>query len=326
MKSNPSSRKTSRGFTLAELLVAMTITILLVLLTLTITGTAMDAWRDARTEIRAAGQAKAMLNALGRDLESMISRLGNNRTQWLVATTNPTPPGPGDNASPNASRLVFFTTASDRYDGNAGSQERQNGGGGANRNADRGGDVSAVSYQLDYVDPIAGSNNQRFSTFVLYRKLLEPDFTYQRSLIPDGTNANATASNLIGDFDASAGNNNLADMVCENVYDFTATFVINFRDATGVQRTVRRPVMGGQAGGDILNSFAITGAGLEPNQRPNSEIAGGRIASVELAITVLSDEAVERMKRVPFRSASEKQQFLEKHSYRYTRSVIIPQS
>ena len=43
-----------RGFTLAELLVAMTITLILVTLTITITGTAIDAWRGARTEIRAA--------------------------------------------------------------------------------------------------------------------------------------------------------------------------------------------------------------------------------------------------------------------------------
>ncbi|MDB4620218.1 prepilin-type N-terminal cleavage/methylation domain-containing protein, partial [Akkermansiaceae bacterium] len=53
-----------KGFTLAELLVAMAITVVLVSLTVVITGSALDAWRGARNEIRAARQAKIMLDAL----------------------------------------------------------------------------------------------------------------------------------------------------------------------------------------------------------------------------------------------------------------------
>ena len=318
MKLPYQSRKSQKGFTLAELLVAMSVTLILVMLTLTITGTAMDSWRAARTEIRAAGQAKTMLNAIGRDLESMVSRLGNNRNQWLLATTNPGNLGPASSPSPNASRLVFFTSAADRYDGNAGSKERQGGGNGGNRNADLGGDVSVVSYELDFVEPIFGSSNQLFSTFVLYRNLLEPNETYP--------NAGLWSDNIAQGFDNASRPNDLADMVCENVYDFTATFVVNYRGVDGQLQTARLPVMSSAGGDRVLRSFAITGAGLEPNQRTGSEFAGGRIASVELSITVLSDEGISILKRTPFRSPAERAQFLEKHSYRYTRSVIIPQN
>ena len=318
MKLPYQSRKSQKGFTLAELLVAMSVTLILVMLTLTITGTAMDSWRAARTEIRAAGQAKTMLNAIGRDLESMVSRLGNNRNQWLLATTNPGNLGPASSPSPNASRLVFFTSAADRYDGNAGSRERQGGGNGGNRNADLGGDVSVVSYELDFVEPIFGSSNQLFSTFVLYRNLLEPNETYP--------NAGLWSDNIAQGFDNASRPNDLADLVCENVYDFTATFVVNYRGVDGQLQTARLPVMSSAGGDRVLRSFAITGAGLEPNQRTGSEFAGGRIASVELSITVLSDEGISILKRTPFRSPAERAQFLEKHSYRYTRSVIIPQN
>ena len=318
MKLPHQSRKSQKGFTLAELLVAMSVTLILVMLTLTITGTAMDSWRAARTEIRAAGQAKTMLNAIGRDLESMVSRLGNNRNQWLLATTNPGNLGPASSPSPNASRLVFFTSAADRYDGNAGSRERQGGGNGGNRNADLGGDVSVVSYDLDFVEPIFGSSNQLFSTFVLYRNLLEPNETYP--------NAGLWSDNIALGFDNASRPNDLADLVCENIYDFTATFVVNYRGVDGQLQTARLPVMSSAGGDRVLRSFAITGAGLEPNQRTGSEFSGGRIASVELSITVLSDEGISILKRTPFRSPAERAQFLEKHSYRYTRSVIIPQN
>ena len=321
MKNHPQSRSRSKGFTLAELLVAMAVTLILVMLTLTITGTAMDSWRAARTEIRAAGQAKFMLNALGRDLESMVSRLGNNRSQWLVATTNQAQLGPRSAPSPNASRLVFFTTAADRYDGNAGSMDQPSGANNANANngaTDLGGDISAVSYELDFAEPIFGAQNPVFSTFVLYRNLMEPNVTYNSQVLG--------AVNLEQAFNNQAGPNDLTDLVCENVYDFTVTFVVTYRGIDGFPRTTRLPVMSTAGGDRVLRSFAITGSGLEPDQRPGSEFSGGRIAAVELSITVLSDQGIEIMKRTPTFRGPEKAQFLEKHSYRYSRSVRIPQS
>ncbi len=310
---NNSSR--SKGFTLAELLVAMTITIVLVSLTIVITGSAIDAWKGARTEIRAAGQAKIMLNALGRDLESMVIRQGNNESQWLIASSDVDDIGPEAESSPNAARLVFYTAASDRYDGNAGSREKV-GANSANRDADKGGDVSVVSYQLDFADPVWGDQSENFSTFVLYRKLLNPDETY---------NGVASTDDLEQTFDTRGGDNNLADLMCENVYEFTVTFVVKYRNTQGENATASIPIMSSGSGQNVMKRFAINGTGLAPNLNTKSQFSGGRVAAVELAITVLSDEGVSILKKSPFDNQIEKAKFLEENSYRYTRSVSIPQ-
>ena len=305
----------AKGFTLAELLVAMTITIVLVSLTIVITGSAIDAWKGARTEIRAAGQAKTMLSALGRDLESIIIRQGNNDSQWLLATSENEGIGPEAESSPNAARLIFYTAASDRYDGNAGSRERV-GGNVGDRDADRGGDVSVVSYQLDFADPVWGDQSENFSTFVLYRKLLNPDETY---------NGVSSTDDLEQTFDIRGGGNDLADLMCENVYEFTVTFIINYRDRSGENATVSIPVMSSGGGGNVMNKFAINGSGLAPNLNTRSEFSAGRVAAVELAITVLSDEGVAILKKSPFQNRVDKAKFLEENAYRYTRSVSISQ-
>ncbi|MEJ6582341.1 MAG: type II secretion system protein [Akkermansiaceae bacterium] len=295
----------AKGFTLAELLVAMTITIVLVTLTVIITGSAIDAWKGARSEVRAAGQAKAMLNALGRDLEALVSRTGTD-SEWLYASAQDEMIGPDGESSPNAARMYFFTAASDRYDGNAGDLTK-----------DEGGDISAVGYELDYLDPVFGDDSEEFSTFVLYRKLLDPDETFNGKLI--GT------SELKQDFAVQAGVNELEDFICENVYEFTVVFVIEYKDTNREVKTVKVPVLADPGAKDVVKSFKVTGAGLEPNENPNSEYRGGRIVSIELSITVLSDEGIRILRKSPFRSDDVKNKFIEKNGYRYTRSIAIPQ-
>jgi len=309
------TRLRAKGFTLAELLVAMTITVVLVSLTMIITGSAIDAWKGARTEIRAAGQAKVMLSALGRDLESIVIRQGNNDTQWLLASSKEDNIGPEGQPSPNAGRITFFTAAADRYDGNAGSQEKLSGGA-ANRNADKGGDVSSVSYQLDYADPVWGDQSDRFSTFVLYRKLLNPDETYAGV---------SSTDDLETTFDSRGGTNDLADLMCENVYEFTVSFVVAYRDNRDELTSVTIPVMSTSSGKDVVRSFAINGGGLAPNENSRSEFAGGKVTTVELGITVLSDEGVAILKKNPFKNPVDKAKFIEEQGYRYTRTVAMPQ-
>lgn len=316
MKKLSSPDHCKKGFTLAELLVAMTITIVLVSLTVVITGSAIDAWKGARTEIRAAGQAKIMLNSIGRDLESLVYRQGTNDSQWLIASSRNQDVGPQNEASPNAARLTFFTAAADRYNGNAGSREKIQGDAAIDRTADEGGDVCAVSYQLDFADPVWGDPSEQFSTFVLYRKLLDPRETY------DGVTG---TKDLEQTFDTRGGANELADLMCENVYEFTVTFVVSYRDNTGNNKTVKVPVMSTNAGKEVVKSFAINGTGLAPNENTKSEYVGGRISAVELSITVLSDEGIAILKKSPFKSPIDKAKFIEEKGFRYTRSVSIPQ-
>lgn len=305
MKKTFSSSSATKGFTLAELLVAMTVTIVLVTLTVVITGSAIDAWKDARTEIRAAGQAKLMLNALGRDLESMITRRGSE-AEWLYASAEDRQIGPKNETSPNAARAYFFTAAADRYDGNAGDSNR-----------DLGGDISAVGYELDYVDPVFGDRAEQYSTFVLYRKLLDPSETFNSKLIGTET--------LEVDFRAQAGQNELRHFICENVYEFTMIFAIEYRDGDGKTKTVKVPVLSNPGPRNTVKEFVISGGGLEPNKNRNSEYRGGRIRSVELSITVLSEEGIRLLRKIQFRDEEARKEFIEKNGFRYTRSVAIPQ-
>jgi len=62
------SSKPFKGFTILELMVAMTITAIIVGVLVTITGTAIDTWNRSRNELRAARQAEAMISAMSRDL------------------------------------------------------------------------------------------------------------------------------------------------------------------------------------------------------------------------------------------------------------------
>lgn len=295
----------ARGFTLAELLVAMTVTIVLVTLTVIITGSAIDAWQSARAEIRAAGQAKLMLNALGRDLEAMIVRQGAD-SEWLFASAEDQRVGPENETSPNAARLYFFTAASDRYDGNAGDNTQ-----------DLGGDISAVGYELDYVDPVFGDRADEYSTFVLYRKLLDPDETFRGKLI--GTDQ------LESEFQGQAGNNELRHFICENVYEFTVIFLVEYRDDQGKTQTVKIPVLSNPGPKNTFKEFVINGGGLEPNKNKNSEFRNGRVRSVELSITVLSEEGLRILRKIQFRNEEARKEFIEENGYRYTRSVSIPQ-
>ncbi len=306
-----------RGFTLVELLVAMAVTLVLVSLTVVITRAALDTWRKARTEIRAAGQARIILNALGRDLESMVSRVGNNESQWLIVNSEQSKIGPSGGESPNAARITFFTGAPDRYNGNVGPKGQR--GSQAEGNRDNGGDVCAVSYQLKYGDPVWGDGDEKFSTFVLYRKLLNPDETY---------NGVTGSDDLVKTFDAVSARADLADLICENVYELTVTFVVEYsktENGDPVTRTVNLPVMSTRVGSDVVKSFALTGRGIVPNGDSKTDFLAGRIKAVEMAISVISDEGLRILKRRNFGNDEERARFLEENSFRYTKSVTVPQ-
>src|SRR5210317_2221898 len=105
-----------KGFTLAELLVAMGITAIILTLLVSVTAVALDGWRISRNKVRASRQAKAALDQMGRDFESMVVRSGNN-FEWFYSESESNPPGPADNESPNAARILMFSAATDRYDG-----------------------------------------------------------------------------------------------------------------------------------------------------------------------------------------------------------------
>ena len=295
-----------KGFTLVELMVAMAITTVMVTILISITSMALDSWNRSRAEVRAARQAQAMTEIMARDFEAMVTRSGNN-FEWLVASAGDRV-GTGSSQSPNSADLIFFTAATDRYDGAIGSS------------TDLGGDISAVGYSLRYKDPMSdtGGTGAPFPTFVLYRKLVNPDETFQNLL---GQEDLKTAfSSYQADLD------NMSNFVCENIHQFSVTFHVEYNqlDSTGLPRGATPRVMKRSRPFTLVQGesteIRLRGDGMEAVPA-NSDIGvNSRITAVELSITVLTDNAVDSIRN----NQNVPEAFIARNSFQYSKRVEIP--
>lgn len=311
MKTHFQNVRRRAGFTLLELMVAMGITAIIVTVLVTITGIATDTWTSSRAEIRAARQAKAMLDTMADDFQSLVSRRGNN-FEWLVAET-----GGGQNPMPTVVRagggsqtpaeITFLTAATDRYAGQVGGDF-----------PDNNGDISCVSYRLRYQDPITGQQDADTSTFVLYRRLVNPDETFQNLLGQE---------DLAASFQSYEGSiDEQANFICENVHQFTMTFHVEVTPDSGGDssaaeppRTVRVTMSSNNPG-----NFQLTGTGIETSLTASGassdELESGRLKAVELSISVLSDAGVTRMQAGDGLSEDD----YARHVRHYSRVVDVP--
>jgi len=305
----PVSSKRRGGFTLIELLVAMAITTVIVTVLVSITGVALDTWQRGRAEIRASRQAKSMLDTMAKDFESLVSRRGNT-FEWLFTKVDTDLPGSTANPSSNAAELIFFTAATDRYLGKIGTAD------------DMGGDVSCVGYQLKWQDPVKGTEEDNSSTFVLYRLLVDPDDTFKDLLgKEDLESAFSTYSSKVSEVE---------NFVCENVYQFTMTYVIEVTQQSGsTTTTVPVRVTLGETGagkelqllGNGIVTDAATGS-LKPSVTAD-ELKAGRLTGVEIGITVLSDAAVIRLGTTGLNDEV-REKILAQESFQYSRVVELP--
>jgi hypothetical protein len=74
-------------------------------------------------------------------------------------------------------------------------------------------------------------------------------------------------------------------------------------------------------GGAGVKEFIIGGNGLKLNPADES-IASGRVVSVDLAITVLSDFGMQLAERAKNMAP---ERLITEHGYHYTKSVMVPQ-
>jgi hypothetical protein len=287
-----------------ELMVAMAITTIIVTVLVSITSIALETWNRSRSELRASRQAKSMIDIMARDFEALVTRRGNPN-EWLSAVTDISGTQANGNRleSTNAAKLIFFTAATDRYNGEIG------------KPADLGGDVSCVGYQLDYKDPIALSGpSSGFETFVLSRLLVNPDKTF---------------ADLLGKTDLKSAFSSYAtqlsdpgNFVCENIYQFTLTFHVQVTDSTqNPPRVTNVPVTLGKS---ATQGFRILGTGIVTDPvSANPLVPSGRLTAVEISTTVISDFGVDQIKRRAF-TGNQQAEFLAKNSYQYTKLVQLP--
>ena len=304
-----------RGFTLMELMVAMAITTIIVTVLVSITSIALDTWNRSRSELRASRQAKAMIDTMARDFEAMVTRRQNSN-EWLSAVTE-VPVGKMEIG--NASKLIFFTAATDRYNGEQAGKDLIAG----NSDDPPGGDVSCVAYGLEYKDPI-GSADSGFETFVLNRLLVNPDETFEKLLGKTDLEAELPK--------CAVKLNDLTNFVCENIYQFTITFHVQVSRASSssppVTTLINVPVrLGKTNSGETTDTFKIKGTGIESGFAGGTvtaaELKNGRIGAVEISATVISDFGIDQLKRRTL-SSSQQADFLAKNSYQYTKLVQLP--
>lgn len=303
-------RRSARGFTLAELMVAMAITVILLTLLVSVTGVALDGWRISRNKVRASRQAKASLDQMSRDFEAMVVRTGSN-FEWLYTETDPDEPGPADNESPNAARILMFSAVTDRYEGDVEGQK------------DKGGDVTGLNYKLLYKDPITDGYDDKFNVFALYRNLVDPDETFENLLEHDPVNPK-DLNTKFKRYEANIGNS--SNFVCENIFELTVVFTVEYTELDRgrlVTRIERIPII--STGGDsAAETFRFTGNGIKVDDAGNVPFKRGRISAVDLSITVLTDNGIATLRKANF-TGSDRNRFLAKNSYRYSKTILLPQ-
>lgn len=306
---NAHHKKTSHGFTLIELLVSMVITTIIITVLVTVTVTSLDIWNRNRAEVRASLQGKAMVDSMAADFESMAVRRGNN-FQWLFAEFMPPTDGPKGNLSPSALDLIFFSAATDRYEGKVG-----------DANDDKGGDISTIGYKLIYKDPIGDDSDDKFKTFVLYRKIVNPDETFT-NLLGKADLKTAFLPYAPGGADSIDEKKNF---ICENVYQFTVKFHIDVQVTVGGVTTTQQTAVTLNA----AQQFVVTGNSLTTNgaSAPSVDaaaLAAGRITAVEVSLSVLTDGAIKQLRGRSFKDANALSDFIAENAYQYSKVIPVP--
>ncbi len=324
----------------------MVITTIIITILVTVTVTSMDIWNRSRAEVRASLQAKAMVDSMAADFESMVVRRGND-FQWLFAEFDgekedyegDVDEGPNEDPnkilSPSALDLIFFSAATDRYNGEIGDS-----------NTDKGGDVSGIVYKLFYKDPIGDNSNEKFRTFVLYRKIINPNDTFSfetqdkfetpakskfLSLLGQTNLKTAFAAYTEDDKDRPEAEKKFLieakkNFVCENVYQFTVKFYVDAVDKNNKTRNI--PITPSSTN----KTFIVSGNGLVGPTGVNTgleedftdaALAAGKITSVEVSLTVLTDGAIKQLRGRSFKD-EQLSDFIAENSYQYSKLIPVP--
>ena len=86
-------------------------------------------------------------------------------------------------------------------------------------------------------------------------------------------------------------------------------------------------IIGQTRAGQVTDSLKISGAGIVTQVSANNvtadELKAGRITSIQVSLTVISDFGIDQLRSRPFTGAQQAE-FLAKNSFQYAKLVTIP--
>lgn len=314
-----------RAFTLIELLTAMAITAILVVLIMQLTGQSVRLWKVMREDTATASTARAALQIICQDLESVQIRADGNDNEWFYAEVDRTMNGlPKGLKVPRSARMIFFTCPMDRNPAvSATSTRRSDYRSLLASNTDTQGDVSAVSYRLLFRDQVLNVPSKQgdhtiFPIFSLYRNVITPRDTFDQMLGRTDLRSAYTR------FESREEKR----FLCDNIVDMSFILHVEYAHPGGGSngkveyRSVSLPIRATQGGSQ--DSFRLYSK--YANAQRMGKMENARLVSVEVALTVLTEEGVALVQQVRLgqRNAPKLKDFYSRYTRSFSRTVSLP--
>lgn len=287
----------SKGYTLIEILVTTTIMVILSGLAIQIIAQVVNIWSRSSGKLSTLAEARVAMDVIANDLEGLVLR--NDGYEWFRAENEFF----REPAKSQSVALRFFSVIKDKPTDSQGNTLP--------------GDISAVAYNLHYVNPIDGSNRGKKS-FVLYRMEVNPETTYKYLLEPSSRETLPNQKSLIWGqgniIKGRKGDNYLAMNIVNFEIDFHVEDDGNRSTPTlYFERNIKNPKRSVIYGG----KYATIGpqAKLEHYQRA--------LAYADIKLTVLSDEGAEIMRNIAQRSETP-EDVIRLHGEEFIRRVHFP--
>ncbi|MDF3129927.1 type II secretion system protein [Kiritimatiellaeota bacterium B1221] len=247
-----------QGFTLVEVLVSSFLTLIVMGMLFAVLMGTINAWESGTSRLRSSGDARLALDILKTDLESMVVRQTQYNQEWMFF-------GPLTENGVTASWLMFFAPSLDREEG-------------------QDGDIVALSYRVAYQDPISTSN-------------ISPIFGLYKSMV----NTTNTFENVLGQTNIHSGYWDGADKLPEtnpahpkyragllapNVVGFDVSVWVRYINGSNVEVLERFDRDHYVRLSNVLRIYE--------GSNPTPVVEGGKIESIEVNMTTISDEGMRR--------------------------------
>lgn len=254
-------RRSRAGFTLVELMVAITISILLLVLLVNLSVQSMDVTKRTNESSQSVSAASAALDMIAVDLESLAAGLpGSEYLQTQVGSVG---------NIPNVTQLTFLTISPIDSDGNIDDQ----------------GQVRAVRYRLVQMDPITEKTDSD-ALYGLYRTAVSATETFAKVIgQPD--------LSVAGGFPSTPP---AVDFLVPNVVEFQIAFyrAVDPASAGGGTSSGSSAKPINQAGNDAYSAVRLS---RDEVKVAGGVWVQGRPTSAEITLTILDESGAQLFRK-----------------------------